>query len=81
MEVRAEYMTLTTAQVNNAKMQIRKQRKKRNQMIVKSTLIYAKTMMEIGLILVVAMKRIKKLKKSKSQKMRIQLMCNIGSDD
>jgi hypothetical protein len=50
-------------------------------MIVKSTLIYAKTTMEMGLILVVATKRIKTLKKRKSQKMRIQLMRNNDSDD
>ena len=81
MVVRAEYMTLTTAQVNNVKMQIGKQRKKRNQMIVKSILIYAETMMEMGMILMVAMKRIMTLKKRKSQKMRIQLMHNSDRDD
>jgi hypothetical protein len=57
-------------------MQIGKQRKKRNQMIVKSILVYAIAMIGKGRILVKAMKRMMKRKKMKSQKMRTRPMCN-----
>jgi hypothetical protein len=70
---RGEYMMLTTVLVNNVKTQTRKRRKKRNQMIVKSILVYVMAIMGKGRIL---MKTMNRRIMMKSQKMRTQLMRN-----